>query len=257
MNKKMKESLQRVAFKIGFFLYRLGMVKAPDPAEHKGNQPQYRPEQGAVDENSPLKGKQIIFLGSSVTFGAASLENAFVEYLEHWDGVIPVKEAVSGTLLVDEPSLDGKASYIARMKTIDPSLTPAAFLCQLSTNDASMKRPLGEVSRDGNFDTHTVTGAIEYIIDYARKTWNCPVAFYTGSKYNSPDYAAMVARLLELKEKWGIGVIDLWNDEQMNAVSEEDYKLYMSDPIHPTMAGYSRWWYPKIRQGLTELLKED
>ncbi len=221
-----------------------------------GNGELYRPEQGEKRENSPLNGKRILFLGSSVTGGAASLGNSFVEYLAAWDGVIPIKEAVGGTLLVDQSTGKNKESYITRMKTIDPALKPDLFLCQLSTNDASWKKPLGEISEDGNYDTRTVTGAIEFIIDYAKTTWGCPVVFYTGTRYNSPEYAAMVARLLALQEKWGIGIIDLWNDGEMNAVSKEDYKLYMNDHIHPTMAGYSRWWLPKIRAGLEAALQK-
>ncbi len=44
-----------------------------------------------------------------------------------------------------------------------------------------------------------------------------------------------------------IGVIDLWNDAEMNAVSEEDYALYMNDEVHPTQAGYLLWWVPKFQ----------
>ena len=42
-----------------------------------------------------------------------------------------------------------------------------AFACQLSTNDASKEMPIGELSSSENledFDTQTVTGAMEYII---------------------------------------------------------------------------------------------
>jgi len=33
---------------------------------------------------------------------------------------------------------------------------------------------------------------MEYIICYAKQTWNCPVLFYTGTKYDSEQYAEMV-----------------------------------------------------------------
>ena len=64
----------------------------------------------------------------------------------------------------------------------------------------------------------------------------------------------MVSALLELQKKWDIGVIDLWNDEDMNAVSEADYELYMNDKIHPTQAGYLLWWTPKFQEYLYEYL---
>ena len=83
-----------------------------------------------------LGGKRIIFLGSSVTYGACAMGQSFIEALEEKDGIIAIKEAVSGTLLVDEDVADGK-SYIARLATIDTNIKADAFVCQLSTNDAS------------------------------------------------------------------------------------------------------------------------
>ena len=55
---------------------------------------------------------------------------------------------------------------------------------QLSTNDATTKKELGQISKgfdQPDFDTKTITGAEEFIIWYAQETWNCPVIFYTGS----------------------------------------------------------------------------
>lgn len=135
----------------------------------------------------------------------------------------------------------GKKSYIERMKTIDTSIEADAFVCQLSTNDATMKKELGTVSDSyevEDFDTLAVAGAIEYIICYARQTWDCPVFFYTGTKYDNEHYGQMVDLLWEIQAKWDIGIIDLWNDEEMNAVGAEDYKLYMVNGIHPSRAGY-------------------
>ena len=51
----------------------------------------------------------------------------------------------------------------------------------------------------------------------------------------------------------GIELVDLWNDEEMNAVSEENYDLYMYDSIHPSRAGYTLWWTPKFQEILYQL----
>lgn len=200
-----------------------------------------------------LGGKRIIFLGSSVTYGACTMGQSFIEALEEKDGIIAIKEAVSGTLLVDEDVADGK-SYIARLATIDTNIKADAFVCQLSTNDASHNKPLGIISDSyvkENFDTKTIAGAIEFIIAYAKQTWHCPVIFYTGTKYDSDLYKKMVELLLSIQKKWQIDVIDLWNDIEMNQVSPENYKRYMSDPIHPLRDGYREWWLPKFEEGIT------
>ena len=219
-----------------------------------GNAEIYRPENVAPVENSPLSGMNLCFLGSSVTLGATSLETSFAEYIAVRNNCTYVKEAVSGTTLAD----NDKNSYIQRMlHNIDPNAQFDAFICQLSTNDASSAIPLGEISSSRNledFDTKTVLGALEYIIVYADTTWHCPVVFYTGTQYDSPAYGKMVEQLLKLQEKYEIGVIDLWNDAEMKQVSEEDYKLYMFDGIHPTQAGYLNWWTPKMEAYLYDYL---
>lgn len=205
-----------------------------------------------------LERKKIIFLGSSVTYGAAAMGKSFIEDLEEKDGIVAVKEAVSGTLLVDEDMEDGK-SYIARLQTIDQNQQVDAFVCQLSTNDATHNKPLGAITESyglETFDTKTVAGAIEFIIAYAKQTWHCPVVFYTGTRYDSKQYQKMVALLWAIQEKWQIDVIDLWNDPVMNQVTADDYKRYMEDPIHPTRDGYREWWFPKFEEGLATTLKK-
>ncbi len=230
-----------------------------------GNDNRYNVENLSVHPDSVLTGKRILFLGSSVTYGAAAEGQSFVELFEKLDGVNAVKEAKSGTTLVDKNSIlallafGNGDSYVHRLKTIDPATSLDCVVVQLSTNDATMKLPLGEISKSkdlSTFDTQTVTGAMEYVIRYSLDTWHCPVAFYTGSRYDSAPYQAMVERLHELQDKWGIGVIDLYTDEAFNAITLEQYSLYMFDPIHPTKAGYVEWWMPKMEEELIRILSE-
>lgn len=234
--------------------------------EAPGNAEVYNIENLSKLEASPLAGKTMIFLGSSVTEGAAAQNQSFVELLEYQDGVQVIKEAKSGTTLVDKNSLMALVafgngdSYIKRVQKLDKTIKADGFVCQLSTNDATMKKELGEISTSQkleDFDTNTITGAMEYIIVYAKETWNCPIVFYTGSYYENAEYAAMVNRLYELQKKWGIGIIDLYTDTAFNDVDKDTYDLYMFDEIHPTKAGYAKWWVPEIRKQLETMLKED
>lgn len=222
----------------------------------EGNTAAYSMDSVDLLEGNPLQGKNMCFLGSSVTYGSASLREGIPEYFGARLGCSFTKEAVSGTTLVD----NGKSSYVQRMRSkLDPNAHYDLFVCQLSTNDASKNMPLGEISDSMEldaFDTSTITGAMEYIICYAKNTWNCPVVFYTGSRYDNEAYEAMVNRLMELQEKWGIGVLDLWNDSDFNAISDTERSLYMYDSIHPTKAGYRDWWCPKMEQQLLAYLSE-
>lgn len=217
-----------------------------------GNAEEYHLENVTPLSDSPLKGKNILFLGSSVTKGACSLDVSMADYIGKLDSVNITKEAVSGTTL----STAKGNSYVARLLNIDTRQPFDVIVVQLSTNDASQKLTLGSVSEStdiNDFDTSTIDGAIEYIIAYCRDHWNCPIVFYTGTKYDSDLYGQMVTDLKSIAAKWNISVIDLWDDPDMNAVSEEDYKLYMFDHIHPTQAGYLLWWTPKFEDTLYQL----
>lgn len=221
---------------------------------NRGNYGEYSLKNTSAVENSPIKDKTVIFLGSSVTYGYGSMGVSFADFLEKTDGIKAIKEAVSGTTLVD---VKGN-SYVSRMKTIDKNIKADAFVCQLSTNDATKEMPLGEISKSydiSDFDTQTIAGAIEYIIAYAKTTWNCPVIFYTQAKYDSDHYAKMVDLLLEIQDKWDITVIDFWNDAEINYITEDQRKIYLIDHIHPTKAGYKEWWLPEFQESLYEVIK--
>ena len=252
MKKKLKVILSIILIIV---LVAGGYVANMFGAFNKGNYGEYSLKNITMKEDSPIKYKTVIFLGSSVTFGYGSLGVSFADYLEKTDGIIAVKEAVSGTTLVDVKS----NSYVSRMMTIDKNIQADAFVCQLSTNDATKEMPLGEISEgfDSNdFDTQTVAGAVEYIIAYAKETWDCPVVFYTQAKYDSEHYGKMMDLLLEIQKKWDITVIDLWNDEEINNITEEQKEIYLIDHIHPTKAGYKEWWLPKFQETLYNVIEK-
>lgn len=200
--------------------------------------------------NSPIAGKTIVFLGSSVTYGFAGFGTSFVDYLAAIDHAVCIKEAVSGTTLTDI----GPKSYIKRLQAKLHSVSKVDyFVCQLSTNDASFGSPIGKISssyKKDDFDTKTVIGAMEYIIAYARDRWNCPVAFYTNPKYKSQRYEMLVHALLEVQKKWNIGIIDIWNNQSATESFAEHGDYRLADPIHPSRAGYLNVYVPLFEKYL-------
>ena len=178
-----------------------------------------------------LKNKTVLFLGSSVTYGSASGGTSFVDILGERFGINCIKEAVSGTTLVDI----NEKSYISRLKLIGADLKPDLFVCQLSTNDAKKK-----------LDIRKIEEAICFILDYIKNTFACPAVFYTGTYFESKEYSDMIDLLYKLKERYSFHILDLYHDKDMLNVSEEDYAKYMKDEVHPTLLGYEEWWTPKF-----------
>jgi len=208
-----------------------------------GNAPEYDVATNEISNEASsypnLKGKRIIFLGSSVTYGFGGLGTSFVDYLVAEEGVVATKEAINGTTLVTED----EKSYFPRLEALKITDKPDLLLTQLSTNDAMKK-----------YDIKDIEAAIRKIVAYGQDVLGCPVAFYTGSRYESPEYKAMVEMLFAIKDEIGISIIDLWHDDELNDISDELYELYMVDPVHPTKAGYRDWWGPAIKCALNEIL---
>lgn len=222
----------------------------------KGNREEYSVAGTPETAGSPLAGKVIFWLGSSVTEGASSGQESMADFLAKKHGAQCIKETVSGTTLADRAN----SSYVSRLDQYLASDERAghvdAFICQLSTNDKGFPDGFGAVTpadvRDAAaFDTATTFGAMEYIIATAKGTWDCPVYFYTNPPMDDENYETMVQALEELAEKWGVTIIDLYRDQAFNDISEEERALYMADGIHPTKAGYREWWLPKFEEALS------
>lgn len=123
----------------------------------------------AAYENVPL----YYFLGSSVTYGQANDGSSFVNEIAGMLNCVCVKEAVSGTTLAN----NGSGSYVARMiANFDKKAKVEHLIVQLSTNDVAQHASIGTISNTKNIeeiDPSTTLGAIEFIIAYAKMTWNC------------------------------------------------------------------------------------
>ena len=211
-----------------------------------------RDKNSQIDKKSPLYGKTLYFLGSSVTRGYGALGESLADFISRRCGAETVVSAVDGTTLADlSPD-----SYAARVLKFDKNVKPDCFVCQLSTNDARVSDK-GTVTSSfdvGEFDRKTTFGAVEYIAHYVRSVWGCPLLFFTNPYFDNPVYADMVRVLLKAAEKWGAFVLDLFNDENFNAVSCKARRLYMKDDIHPTRAGYRDWIAPEFEKVLSRIV---
>lgn len=227
--------------------------------------------------NHPLKDRVIYWLGSSVTYGSASSGSSMADYLAAKTGCKSVKEAVSGTTLLNDglTADTGAKSYVNRLKTstnFNKTEQVDAFICQISTNDCTSARlsKRGEITADDvyeldQFDVATTLGAVEYIIEYVIETYDCPIYFYSGAYFTDgsnkaarqnsnpkgSDYATLIEQVKQIAKKWDatigidVGVIDLFNDQEFNEMASDQYYAWAtSGPIHPKKAGYIQWWTP-------------
>lgn len=242
-----------------------------------GNDSAYDKKQVIPVQGSPLEGKVIYWLGSSVTYGSGANGQSVAHFLEATDGVTSVVEAMSGTTLATLNE-GGEKSYISRMLNSEKFAADQdvdLFICQISTNDCKEENiaSLGTLTSDDiteleDFDLSTAAGSIEYLIRYVHDTWDCPIYFYSGPFFgdvgdeiranddpSGSNYEKLVNLTLSAAEKWNkhdgyhINVIDLFHDGDFNGlVSDSDYEYLMRDAIHPRKAGYLIWWLPKLQE---------
>lgn len=214
-----------------------------------GNSRKYNLDQVATNISSPLYGKHILFLGSSVTFGFGALAESFVDDLWKKDGVIATKDTENGTTLVEKDRYNPGDSYIARFKENLAGKSPEAFVLQLSTNDAQTHQQLGKIKSTGHdFDTQTILGALQYMVWQAQQKWHCPILLFTNPDFGNPFYGQMVEQTLILAKQEGFAVLDLYHE-----LGKKSASLYMADPIHPTRAGYLKIWTPLFERKLSAL----
>ena len=178
-----------------------------------------------------LKDKNILFLGSSITYGAQSGGVSFADIMCEQRQANMIKVAVSGTTLADI----NEYSYVSRLKKVDVNKKIDLFVCQLSANDATKNATI-EQTED----------AIRFIIEHVKENFKCPIVFYTVVYFENDHYPKMIDLLYRLQKEYGFKILDLYNDKDMRAVSKEDFKKYMADCLHPNLTGYREWWTPKF-----------
>ena len=178
------------------------------------------------------------FLGSSVTYGFATNGVSFVEMIGKEHQIDVIKEAVSGTTLMD----NGDQSYLSRfLKTVDINKSYKAFIIQFSTNDSHDDIPNGDVSAEFeySYDTKTTFGSLETILSFIKTNFSqSKVLIYTNFPFENEKYKQMVAKLDTLTEKWNVQIIDFYHYKDMKILSKDELPRMMADPIHPNLEGY-------------------
>ena len=208
-----------------------------------------------------LAGKNIFFLGSSVTRGHGGNTDgtSFAEMTAALAKCLYQKKAVSGTCLA---ITDGStSSYVERFDSFAFSRTPDALVVQLSTNDFKKPVPVGKLAEGkslAELDPKTITGALETIVAKALEKnpdikviiYTCPLAT-SWSKY--AEYKEYITRYLyPLQEKWSdcVYILDLFNADCI-----ENKAYLQSDGLHPQKEGYAQLFTPYFIKLLEEIYK--
>lgn len=236
----------------------------------EGNADKYAPENVAELPDSPIKGKTIFWLGSSVVDGFGARHDSMAEFVSKRNGTNMIKDVYSGTYIATTSEND----YLPRLLLHDATTDPVVDLVvvQLSTNDCKELTEVGDPTPNDvfdldQFDTTTTCGALEYILGYSKETWGCPTLVFTSLWFDESAtatglqkadvYQEMVDKTKIICEKWDSYILDMWYDEHiLDGIDDDLYNIYMTDSVHPSRRGYLEWWTPKFEEIIYQILGE-
>ena len=209
---------------------------------------------------SPLLGKSVMFAGDSIceAVGETSKDGWAARIGNKYKMVWQNKGVAGGTLT--DKNLVGSAFTIS---STDFGAGADYIILEGGTNDADRVGSIlngnipayyGSYSESGysnNFNNQTFCGAVEYLLKRVITTYpTARVGFIIAPKMGvSQDYTkegnnrrAYFETIIKLCKKWGVPVLNLWDECTMNPALPEHYStdnhLFYADGQHPTAAGY-------------------
>lgn len=211
-------------------------------------------------QDNVLCGKTAVFLGDSICAGTTVGTDS--EYHGYgWAGLIGEpnhmnwtnygKDGATITPIAENGSGLWVSTYADKAIAEHPAADYVIFEGGCNDADQMKEDGLGEISSDyATFDTTTFSGALESLIlklvmayPYARIGYIIPQKIYTGyANYTAANHIhrKYFDRAVEICQKWGIPVVDLWNGSPLNP-KLSTASIYYSDGIqHLTLAGYQR-----------------
>ena len=223
-----------------------------------------------------LSGKTAVFLGDSICAGTTTLESA-AEYGYGWGGLIGEANKMkwknfgrNGGTIAPISSVES-ARWIPTQVDLALAQYPNAdyVIFEGGCNDADTlgESNLGTFSASGYApeDTSTFTGAFEVLVLKVLNSFpNAKIGYIVAQKMGFSDdyssannrYRKFFDRAVEICQKWGIPVIDLWNETPLNPKlaihydssltadqANENGKCY-TDGQHLTLTGYKKLQNP-------------
>lgn len=223
-----------------------------------------------LKQDNGLFGKTALFLGDSICAGTTVGEDS-ESYGYGWAGLIGEENHMTwgnygrnGGTIVSVESVAEERWLTTQMSLALTEHAAADFVIfEGGCNDADIlgEDGLGEISDDfTTFDTATFSGAMESLILGLLTNWpDAKLGYIVAQKMGNAPYTSAGSlrrryfdRAVEICEKWGIPVLDLWKTSPLNPAVSLHYNsaltaeealtagVYYTDGQHLTQMGYNR-----------------
>ena len=189
---------------------------------------------GLSDEAKKIfSGKTWGAIGDSLT---APWFDVYVSYVAKNTGLLATNYGIGGTCVANTTNADKTPSFVDRVCGLNGQIgyTDEFDLWTVfgGTNDIFKNVPIGTI--DDNVD-NTFYGALNKIVTYLLNKSNHPtVALFTPYHLENANTKQYVDAILNIGEKYGILVLNLY---ALSGINDVNRSYYMRDIAHPTQAG--------------------
>ena len=181
-----------------------------------------------------LAGKNILMSGDSIISGYNTeiITNRFA-------GANVVKIGVSSATVSTGEGENRLINQLIKDRLNNPNAEYDVVFLFGGINDARCETPIGQLSTDGTYDIDTFIGALEELIEYAKREYpNSEIAYiipyktthaeekYGGLIDHRDDYTSAI---ITVCEKWGVPYLDMYNSDMISGVLNGTRKITTQD----------------------------
>lgn len=222
-------------------------------------------------EKDPLAGLKITCTGNSITAATHSVPgHGYVEQIADAHGMTVDNHAIWGAIIPQgHPRASGDVTDIGCIHDTldDMDIDADIVIMSGSINDCeyySDTNFLGEITGDFSteLDLTTFYGALEDMCKKALQRWAGKPIIYVIEHRMTLDnttygqfYLKLHKAIIEVMNKWGISIVDLFNDcPSLNYNNGYKEKYTTGDGTHPNYEGYERFYVPRVYAEIKKLL---
>lgn len=222
-------------------------------------------------EKDPLYGKKITCTGNSITAATHSVPgHGYVEQIADAHGMTVDNHAIWGAIIPQgHPRASGDVTDIGCIHDTldDMDIDADIVIMSGSINDCeyySDTNFLGEITGDFSteLDLTTFYGALEDMCKKALQRWAGKPIIYVIEHRMTLDnttygqyYLKLHEAIVKVMNKWGISIVDLFNDcPSLNYNEGYKTKYTTGDGTHPNYEGYERFYVPRVYAEIKKLL---
>lgn len=222
-------------------------------------------------EKDPLYGMKISCTGNSITAATHSVPgHGYVEQIADAHGMTVDNHAIWGAIIPQghPRASDGVTDIGCIHDTLDDMDADADIVIMSGSindceyySDASF---LGEITGDFSteLDLTTFYGALEDMCKKALQKWAGKPIIYVIEHRMTLDnttygqyYLKLHEAIVKVMNKWGISIVDLFNDcPSLNCNEGYKTKYTTGDGTHPNYEGYEMFYVPRVYAEIKKLL---